>query len=132
MIDSATGQRAESGLFSSLRRALGNILELIYTRLELLGVDFEARLHSSLQILLWSVAAFFSACLALLMLAVTILIAFWDTHRLLAAMLITLFFAGLAVAGALMVRYRMRNRPRVLAATIAELKRDAAALGEPL
>lgn len=124
------GERAGFGLFSSLRSALANAIELAHTRLQLLSVEMEARLLNSRQVMLWSVVAMFSASLAMLMLTLTVLIIFWDTHRLLAASLITVFFVILAVAAALVVRQRVRSRPRLLAATISELKRDAAALDE--
>src|SRR5712672_4427551 len=95
------------GLFESLRGALSNLIELARTRLELLGVEMEARLVSSRQVMLWSLVAISSASLAMLMLAFTLLIVFWDTHRLLAAGLITASFAILAAAAALVVRRRI-------------------------
>jgi uncharacterized membrane protein YqjE len=130
MRDPELGGRANSGLFGSLRSALANFLELAHTRLELLSVEMEARLLNSRHVMLWSAVALFSAALAMLMLTLTLLIVFWDTHRLLAAGIITAFFAVLAFAAFLVVRHRVRSRPRLLAATIQELKRDAAALGD--
>jgi uncharacterized membrane protein YqjE len=120
--------RANLGLFGSLRSALANFLEIAHTRLELLSVEMEARLLNSRHVMLWSVVALFSASLAMLMFAVTLLIVFWDTHRLLAAGGITAFFVILAVSAALVVRHRVQTRPRLLAETISELKRDAGAL----
>lgn len=130
MTESEPEARPSFGLFSSLRSALANFIELAHTRLELLSVEMEARLLNSRHVMLWSVVALFSASLAMLMLTVTLLIVFWDTHRLLAAGVITAFFTLLAIAAALVVRHRVRERPRLLAATISELKRDAAALEE--
>ena len=130
MTVSDTRERAGAGLLGSLRRALSHFVELAHTRLELLSVEMEARLLNSRHVMLWSVVALFSVSLAMLMLAVTVLIVFWDTHRLLAAGAITAFFALTAIAAALVVRHRVRERPRLLAATVNELKRDAAALGE--
>jgi uncharacterized membrane protein YqjE len=124
-------ERSSVGLFGSLRSAFGHLIELVHTRLELASVEVEARLQVAVQLLLWSVVAFFSAALALLMLTLTLLIVFWDTHRLLAAGAITAFFAILAIAATLVVRYRLRTRTLLLAATINELKRDVAALDGP-
>ena len=123
-------ERASSGLLGSLRSALANFIELAHTRLELVSVEMEARLLNSRHVMLWSVVALFSASLAMLMLAFTVLIVFWDTHRLLAASTITAVFILMTVGAALVVRHRIRERPRLLSATIAELKRDAASLGE--
>ena len=120
--------RFNPGLFDSLRRALATLIELVYTRLELVGVEIEATVRHSLNLLLWSMIAIFSATLSTLMLVLTVLIAFWDTHRMLAAGAITAFFAIAALAAVTVVRHRIRTRPRLLADSIAELKRDAAAL----
>jgi uncharacterized membrane protein YqjE len=58
----------------------------------------------------------------------TVIFAFWDTHRILSAVLVTGgFFAGAAVA-ALQLRSRLRSRPRFLQGTLAELARDEAQL----
>ena len=116
------------GFFDSLRRALATLIEIAHVRLELVGLEFEATVQHWLNLLLWSALALFSASLAILMLLLTVLIAFWDTHRLLAAGLITGLLAATALGSLLVVRRRIRTHPRLLATTIAELRRDAAAL----
>jgi uncharacterized membrane protein YqjE len=122
------GARDSLGLFASLRRMLATLVELGHTRLELASVEFEAELHHLQSTLLWSIAAIFSAAVGLLLLALTVLVVFWDTHRLLAAGGVTAFFLLFAAGAALLVQYRVRTRPHLLAGTIEELKRDAAAL----
>ena len=107
---------------------LATLLELVYTRLELVGVEIEAGVQRAASLLLWSIAAIFCASLAIVMLGVTVLIACWDTHRLIAAVSITAFFAMAGTAAALVVRHRFRRRPRLLASTVGELRRDAEAL----
>ena len=116
------------GFFDSLRRALATLIEIAYVRLELVGLEFEATVQHWLNLLLWSALALFSASLAILMLLLTVLIAFWDTHRLLAAGLITGLLAGTALGAVVAMRRRIRKHPRLLATTIAELRRDAATL----
>ncbi|SRR5579871_806555 len=118
----------EAGLFATLRRALASLLELGHTRLELLTVELEEQIEHAAGVLLWSIAAIFFGSLAVLVLALTVVIAFWDTHRLLAAGLVTGALAALSLAAVLVVRVRLRHRPRLLSATVAELKRDADAL----
>jgi uncharacterized membrane protein YqjE len=120
--------RANLGLFASLRRLLSTAVELGHTRLELASVELEAELHHAQSTLLWSIAAMFSAAIALLLLALTVVVVFWDTHRLLAAGAITAFFLLFAGGTALLVRHRVRTRPHLLAGTIEELKRDVASL----
>jgi len=107
---------------------LATLLALVHTRLELVGIEIEEQIEHAAGVLLWSIAAIFFASLAVLLLAFTIVIAFWDEHRLLAAGLVTLSFAATALVSVFVVRHRLHTRPRFLAATVGELKRDAAVL----
>jgi uncharacterized membrane protein YqjE len=112
---------------------LATLLGLIHTRLELVGVEIEEQIAHATSVLLWSIAAIFFASLTVLLLAFTVVIAFWDGHRLLAAGLVTLSFGVTALVSVLVVRHRLHTRPRFLAATVGELKRDADVLeGERL
>lgn len=120
--------RDGSGLFDSLRAMLATLVALTHTRLELLSVELEQEVDRLAGTLLWAILGIFCAGLAVLMIALTIVIAFWDGHRLLAAALVALLFASLAITASLVVRHRLRTRPRFLSATIGELERDARAL----
>jgi uncharacterized membrane protein YqjE len=120
--------RDGSGLFDSMRAMLATLVALAQTRLELLAVELEQESERLVGTLLWAIVGLFCGGLAVLMMALTIVIMFWDGHRLLAAGLVALLFAGLAIAAGLVVRHRLRTRPRFLSATIGELERDARAL----
>lgn len=115
-------------MFERLQRMLLTLATLAHTRLELATVELEEEARRLTGVMLWAVAGILCAGFGVLLLALTIVIAFWDGHRLLASGLVTaLFFAG-AMAAGLVVKKRLRERPRLLAATIGELKRDARAL----
>lgn len=118
----------EAGLIASLKRLFATLIELARTRLELVTVEFEEQIEYAAALLLWGVAAIFFGSLTVLLLAFLIVIAFWDEHRLLAAGLVTAAFAIIAAIAAFVVRARLVHRPRFLAATAGELKKDAAAL----
>lgn len=118
----------ESGLFASLGRMAATLLALARTRLELASTELEEQLEYASQVLLWSIGAIFFASLTVLLLALTIVIAFWDDHRLLAAGAVTASFALIALVGFLAVRRLLGRRPRFFTATADELRRDAAAL----
>lgn len=120
--------RPEVGLFESLKRMMATLLELAHVRLELISVEIEDQIAYAASVLLWGIAAIFFGSLTVLLLAFTIVIAFWDNHRLLAAGLVTGAFALVAVTAIVVVRARLRSRPRFLAATSEEFKRDAQAL----
>jgi uncharacterized membrane protein YqjE len=57
-----------------------------------------------------------------------VLIVFWDTNRILAAVLITVSFLVITLIFGLLARARLRAKPRFMAASIEELKRDKEAL----
>jgi uncharacterized membrane protein YqjE len=118
----------ELGLFASLRRMLATLIALAHTRLELVSVEVEEQIGYAAGVLLWSITAIFFGSLAVLLLALTIVIAFWDDHRLLVAGLVTGAFALVAVIAILTVRARLHRRPRFLGATVDEMKRDVTSL----
>ena len=117
-----------SGFLGSLHRLATTFVALAHTRLELVTTEVEEEVHRAASILLWTLVALFFGSLFVLMLAVTLLIVFWEEHRVLAASLITAMFLAAAVVTALVARARLRAKPRFLAASIEELKRDREAL----
>ncbi len=120
----------QAGLLASVRRMLATVLELGSTRLELVSVEIQEQIEYAASLLLWGIAAIFFASLTVLLLALTIVIACWEQHRLLAAGLVTGAFALIALIAILVVRQRLQSRPRFLSATTRELRRDAEALDD--
>ena len=117
------------GLFASLRRVFATLLQAASLRVELASVELDEQIAYARNLLLWFIVAIIGATLAALFLAVTIIIACWDNHRLLAVCGVTAAFALVGLVGAGFLRMRLNQRPLFLAATIHELKRDAAAMG---
>ena len=128
MNDTGPSAQAPPGLLDSLRRALLTAVELLQVRLALVGVDLETAMQHWLRLLIWLLVAFFAGALAALMLVVTVLIAFWDTHRMLAAGVITAVLVGTMLVSLLMFSRQLRTRPHPLATTLAELRNDAVTL----
>ena len=64
----------------------------------------------------------------LFLLALAVIFAFWDTHRLAASIAVTATVFLIAVVAGLVLRAKVRAKPPMLDATIAELKKDRAAL----
>ena len=127
MDPSPTGPIAEpprSGLFDSVRRLLARVLALAQTRLELLTTELAIEVQRAVSVLLWAFMALFFGGLTVLMLTLTLVIAFWEDHRILAAGLATLLFALFTAVALFVVRGKMRTRKRLLASTIDELRRD--------
>jgi uncharacterized membrane protein YqjE len=79
-------------------------------------------------ILVWAAVGLLFAFLALIMIVATVIVAFWDTNRLLAVGLVAGLFVMLAGIAVWQIVRRVRNGPPLLAGTISELRRDRAAL----
>lgn len=127
--DSPGGSTRGHGLFASVRDLTATVLAITQTRLELFTTEIEEELHRVAEILLWMFVVVFFAGLTVLMLAFVVVIAFWEGHRLLAASLTTLGFLAITVVALGIVRAKARARPKLLEATIEEIKRDREALG---
>lgn len=132
MTESGPGTQEGQGLFGSLRRMLATLVELVHARLDLVGVELQLELQRATSMLLWAFAAIVCGIVAVVLLAVTVLIAFWDTHRLFAAGCVTAAFALSSIGMGVYVRHRLRTRPPLLRSTLDELQRDVATLrGRP-
>jgi uncharacterized membrane protein YqjE len=121
---------AEHGLIASLRAFLRTLVALGHTRLALFSAEFEEAIERLAEIVLWSAVALIAAVLALLLLALTVVIAFWEQHRLLAASAVTALGMLVALAALLRVRHLVRERPRLFADSLEELRQDVDALGD--
>ena len=119
-----------TGLFASARDLLATALAIAHTRLELVTTEIEEELHRVAEILLWMFVVVFFAGLTVLMVAFVIVIVFWDEHRVLAAGLTTLGFLAITGIALAVVRAKARARPKLLEATIEEIRRDREALGD--
>jgi uncharacterized membrane protein YqjE len=117
-----------AGILDALKRMLATLAALLHTRLELFTTEIEEEIQRAASILLWALIALFFGSLTVLWVAVTILIVFWDDNRILAAALITASFLVLTLVFALLARAQLRAKPRFMAASIEELKRDRASL----
>ena len=128
-MDTDDERAAAPGIIDSLKRMFATVAELLHTRVELFTTELEEEMHRVAVLLLWAVVAIFFGGLFVLMLSLTIVIAFWDGYRLLAAALMTLVFFGVVLTAVLTLRAKIRSHPRLLAESLEELRRDRDALG---
>jgi uncharacterized membrane protein YqjE len=123
-----SGHGPIAGLFRSLARLLATFVAIARTRLELLTTELQQEIHRVAEIMLWTLIALLAAGIGLFLLALVIVFVFWDTHRLLASILVTSAFFLIALVAMLVLRAKLRNRPRLLEATLAELATDVSNL----
>lgn len=115
----------------SLRNLAATGLALVQTRLDLLVTEIEEERLRLLQVLFWAAGALFAIVIGVLLMVMLVIALFWDSHRIAALATLACLFLGVGAAMAAGVRARMRDRPRMFSATLAELGRDKDGLMNP-
>ena len=129
--DPERDEAQSEGLLQSLRKLAGTLIALARTRLELLGTELEGERLRLLELLAWACAAAFFLALGAVMLAVFVLVLFWDVNRVLAAFLLAAGCLGLGAVLGIHVRNKAREKSRLFAASLAELAKDRDQLSPP-
>ena len=112
----------------SLKRASGIVWQGIEYRIELLTLELQEDKRRLLALGALMLVALFCAFMAFLCVNVLVLILFWDTHRLAVAITMLGLYAAVAIALGTYALRRARSAPRPFTATLAELRKDRAAL----
>ena len=118
-------------MLGPVRELARSLLSFVLTRTRLAATELEEQALRLIEILVWLAAALFFAGIAIVFVAVLVVLLFWDSNRLLAAGLLAALFVSLGIGTALISRRLLRERPPLLAATLAELERDRNTLGHP-
>lgn len=108
----------------ALRGLLAAGLDALRTRLDLAAVEVEIYLIRVLRMIMWSIAALACALLAVVFGLVTIVVALWDSHRMLGLLGGTGLFVVLAVLFAFIGSRTFRGRPNVLEGSLQQLEHD--------
>jgi uncharacterized membrane protein YqjE len=119
--------RAE-GLLDSLRDLARTFLALLQNRLEIFASEIDEQRALLARIALLAAVAAFCLGLAVILGVLLVVVLFWDTNRLLAIGALAGALGAGGVVALLMLRAAVRQRPRLLAATLAELRKDRAKL----
>ena len=116
--------RRQPGILTSLRSIGANLLALVHTRVELVVTELqEEKEHLIGMAVLAAVSALFLA-LGLLLVAMFIVVLFWDSHRVLAAGGVTVLYLALGAIALMRLRAMARASPPLFAATLAEFEKD--------
>ena len=100
------------------------LLAIAHTRLELLSTELEEQRVWLSSMLVWTLIALFCAGVGVVLATLFVVIALWDTHRLLALGIpAILFLLGAALAW-LIVLGKARAKPRVFETSLGELSKD--------
>lgn len=122
------GRGPVAALFTSIAQVFATAIGIAQTRLELLTTELQEEIHRAAEIMVYAAIALLAAGVGLFLLALVVVFVFWDTHRLAASIGVTATCFLIAVVAVLVLRAKVRAKPPILGATIAELKKDRAAL----
>lgn len=112
------------GLFDSAKTLMATIVAIAHTRLALFSTELQEEFGRVALLFLWGSLALFFSFLGITFLALVILIAFWDDHRMLAASLLAIGFLALALIAGFSAWRQITAKPRPFDASLTELERD--------
>lgn len=115
---------AGKGLLESLTALAATLVAIAYTRLDLLSSDLEEERAHLFSLLLLALVALFCIGVGVLLATLLLVVAFWDTHRLLALATLTGLFLAAGTAAWGYAIHKTRTKPRLFAASMSELLKD--------
>jgi uncharacterized membrane protein YqjE len=118
-------------MLGPVRELARTLLSFVLTRTRLAATELEEQALRVVEILVWLGVALFFLGIAVVFAAVLVVLLFWDSNRVLAAGLLAALFVSIGIGAVLVARVRLHERPKLLAATLAELERDRDTLGRP-
>jgi len=120
-----------NGFLDSVGQLFVTALEMVHTRLELLFTELQEAMESLVGLVLWLLSALLATVLGLMFGGLALVFVFWDSHRVLAAVLVMCVFLLLAAAASGVVLARLRAQRSLFATTLAELAKDRAIVKAP-
>jgi len=112
------------GLFESLKTLSASIVGIVHTRLELLSTDIAEEREHLITLLVLGLLALFCLGVGVVLLALLIVVVFWESNRLLALSGLSGLFLVAAMGLAWLAMHKARTRPRLFEASLAELSKD--------
>lgn len=111
-------------LFAAAGRVASTLVAMIGTRLELAAVEFQEDARRLLGYLAWALLAVFLAAGSIMLVALFVILLFWDSYRLQAVAGMALLLAAGAGAIVMSVRSKLHAQSPLFADTLAELRKD--------
>jgi len=115
---------ASRGLLKSLTALSGTLVAMAYTRLDLLSLEIDEALEHASKLLVLAVTGLFCCGVGVVLASILVVLAFWDTHRLLALGVLAGFFLAIAVVSTIVLVRKMSSAPKLFASSLAELFKD--------
>jgi uncharacterized membrane protein YqjE len=97
---------------------------ITHTRLDLLSTDLEEEREHVLTLLRATFVIMFCLGVGVVLLTILFVVAFWDSHRLLVLGVFSAFFLLSGLAAWSRAVHRSQAKPKLFAASLAELRKD--------
>ena len=117
----------QSGTEARHHGILPLLMSMAGTRLELAAIDIESHAQATLTALMMAFASVLFGLIAFAFIGVAVIVFFWETHRVAAAVGVMLAYVAFAAVLAFRARSRWKTRPAALAATMHQLDLDTQA-----
>jgi uncharacterized membrane protein YqjE len=115
---------ASRGILGSARAIFTNLVQVVYTRVELAITELQEERERLFPIIVYAVIALVLLGLGFFFLTILVMLIFWETHRLLVlGLFIAAYFLG-GIYCAWQLNRHLAERPRLLSATFQELQKD--------
>lgn len=115
---------ATGGLFESLKTLSASLLGMLHTRLALLSMDLEEQRAHIVSLFVLGAAALFCLGMGVLLLSILIVAALWESNLFVALSGLTGMFLLIGLGVGQFVMHKARSKPRLFAASLAELSKD--------
>ena len=112
------------GLLESLTILAGTLVAIAHTRLDLLSADLEEERAHLFSLLALTLAALLCLGIGVVLATILLVVAFWDTHRLLALGALAGFYLVIGMGVWAFALHKARTKPRLFAASLSELFKD--------
>jgi|APLak6261659701_1056019.scaffolds.fasta_scaffold83000_2 uncharacterized membrane protein YqjE len=112
------------GLFESIKALTSTLVAVVHTRLELLSTDLEEDRERLMSLVMLSLIALFSLLIAAVLVTITLVVAFWDSYRVLALASVSGVFIIVGVATWLAAVRQAKKKPKMFVSSLLELIKD--------
>jgi len=113
-----------TGLLDSLTVMVATLVAIAHTRLDLLSTDLEEDREQLFSLLVLAQTALFCLGIGVVLATILLVVIFWDTHRLLVLGSLAGLFLAAGFATWVLAMHKARTKPKLFAASMAELLKD--------
>jgi uncharacterized membrane protein YqjE len=121
----AENSTSSNGLLHSLTVLASSLVSIAHTRLELLSADLEEDREHLLTLVILSLVSLFSLMVGAVLLAILLMVVFWESHRLLMLGTLAGFFIVVGLATCSFAIHKAKTKPRLFLASLLELAKDS-------